>query len=262
MEFVQTGKLGKVSVARGPCYKPRGSIGTSPARSATRRTMDYNLWCGPAANRPPHRNSPANGTVHYDWHWIWEYGNGDLGNQGIHQMDVARWGLSKIELPRSAISLGGRFGYIDDGETPNTQMFSRRLRRCRTVFEVRGLRTDPYRGAVDRQRLPLHRRLPRLHLVQQLRRFQQQTTRNCAASAAAAIITATSSAPSARAAAKICMATSSRAIFPAPCATWPISAIASAGPPRLTAATASWAKTVKANETLTRMVDRSARQQR
>jgi predicted dehydrogenase len=146
IEFVQTGKLGKISVSRGLCYKPRGSIGHVNGPQVAPRTMDYDLWCGPAANRPPHRNS-TNGTVHYDWHWFWEYGNGDLGNQGIHQMDVARWALNKNELCRSAISVGGRFGYVDDGETPNTQLCLFDYGDAELVFEVRGLRTDPYRGA-------------------------------------------------------------------------------------------------------------------
>ena len=74
---------------------------------------------GPA--EMPHRKT-GNGTVHYDWHWIWDYGNGDLGNQGVHEMDKARWGLGKTTLPNSVVSLGGRFGYIDDGETANTQL--------------------------------------------------------------------------------------------------------------------------------------------
>lgn len=147
IEYVRAGKLGKTTVARGLCYKPRGSIGHVTGPQEPPRTMDYNLWCGPAANRPPHRNNGRNGTVHYDWHWIWEYGNGDLGNQGIHQMDVARWGLGKNELSRSAISLGGRFGYVDDGETPNTQLCLFDYGDSELIFEVRGLRTDPYRAA-------------------------------------------------------------------------------------------------------------------
>ena len=110
--------------------------------------MDYNLWCGPAANRPPQRNHPRNGTVHYEWHWIWEYGNGDLGNQGIHQMDVARWGMGKNELCRSAMSLGGRFGYTDDGETPNTQLCLFDYGDAELIFEVRGLPSPTYRGAM------------------------------------------------------------------------------------------------------------------
>jgi predicted dehydrogenase len=147
IEYVKAGKLGKCSVARGLCYKLRGSIGMVATPQAPPATMDYNLWCGPASNRPPQRNSRSFGTVHYDWHWIWEYGNGDLGNQGIHQMDVARWGLGKSELSRGIISLGGRFGYVDNGETPNTQMAVFDYGDCELIFEVRGLRTDQYRGA-------------------------------------------------------------------------------------------------------------------
>jgi hypothetical protein len=108
--------------------------------------MDYDLWCGPAPYKPPHRNTKA-GTVHYDWHWFWDYGNGDLGNQGIHQMDVARWGLHKNELPQSVVSVGGRFGYIDDGETANTQSCVFDYGDCELVFEVRGLSTKHYKGA-------------------------------------------------------------------------------------------------------------------
>ena len=148
IEYLRAGKLGKLSVARGLCYKSRPSIGRANGPQVAPRTMDYNLWCGPAANRPPQRNHPRNGTVHYDWHWTWEYGNGDLGNQGIHQMDVARWGMGKNELPRSAISLGGRFGYIDDGETPNTQLCLFDYADAELIFEVRGLPTPNYRGAM------------------------------------------------------------------------------------------------------------------
>ena len=84
---------------------------------------------------------------HYDWHWQWNWGNGDLGNQGIHEMDVARWGLGKSEYPRSVISIGGRFGYSDDGETANTQLVAFDYGDTELVYEVRGLSTKPYRGA-------------------------------------------------------------------------------------------------------------------
>ncbi len=147
IQFIKDGKLGACTVARGLCYKSRPSIGRCNGPQQPPRTMDYNLWCGPAANRPPQRNHGSNGTVHYDWHWIWEYGNGDLGNQGIHQMDVARWGLGKNELSRSCISLGGRFGYVDDGETPNTQMAVFDYGNSELIFEVRGLNSPSYRGA-------------------------------------------------------------------------------------------------------------------
>jgi predicted dehydrogenase len=146
MDFLHSGKLGKVQVARGLCYKTRNSIGKVDGPQEPPKTMNYDLWCGPAPFKPPHRKT-EHGTVHYDWHWFWDYGNGDLGNQGIHQMDVARWGLDKNEPARSAISVGGRFGYIDDGETPNTQICVFDYGDSELIFEVRGLKTDPYKNA-------------------------------------------------------------------------------------------------------------------
>jgi predicted dehydrogenase len=152
IEFLRAGRLGRCTVARGLCYKNRPSIGHVNGPQQPPPRMNYNLWCGPASNAPPRRNNTSgrnpNGTVHYDWHWIWEYGNGDLGNQGIHQMDVARWGLGKSELARSVISVGGRFGYVDDGQTPNTQVGVFDYGDAELIFEVRGLQTDPYRGAM------------------------------------------------------------------------------------------------------------------
>jgi predicted dehydrogenase len=144
MDFLHAGKLGKVKISRGLCYKPRPSIGRCKGPQQPPKMMDYDLWCGPAPLKLPHRNG-INGPVHYDWHWIWEYGNGDLGNQGIHEMDKARWGLGVNELPRSVISVGGRFGYIDDGETANTQVCVYDYGDRQLIFEVRGLATDPLR---------------------------------------------------------------------------------------------------------------------
>jgi len=147
IDFVHSGKLGKVLVARGLCYKRRDSIGQCGGPQQPPKTMNYDLWCGPAPNNPPHRNGKF-GPVHYDWHWIWDYGNGDLGNQGIHQMDVARWALGKSELARTAISVGGRFGYADDGQTPNTQVCVFDYGDAQLIFEVRGRPTKDYRGSM------------------------------------------------------------------------------------------------------------------
>ena len=80
--------------------------------------MDYDLWLGLA----PSRADVPRGKLHHDWHWQWDYGNGDIGNQGVHELDKARWGLGKQTLPGGVVSLGGRFGYQDDGQTPNTQI--------------------------------------------------------------------------------------------------------------------------------------------
>ncbi len=84
--------------------------------------------------------------LHYNWHWIWNTGNGDLGNQGIHQMDLARWGLGKNEFPKTVMSAGGRYGYKDDGETPNTQTVDFEFDDALLQFEVRGLPTNDELG--------------------------------------------------------------------------------------------------------------------
>lgn len=142
MAHMHDGKLGKVKLAYATCYKPRGSIGKVAGEQPIPNTIDYDLWCGPAPKLPLMRKN-----LHYDWHWTWAYGNGDLGNQGIHEMDKARWGLNKMELPKSVMSIGGRFGYIDDGETANTQLCLFNYGDSELIFEVRGLKTDDYRGA-------------------------------------------------------------------------------------------------------------------
>ena len=92
-----------------PVLQARGRRSARRAMTAIPAHIDYDLWCGPAPLKPSTRNNPQNGPVHYDWHWIWDYGNGDLGNQGIHQMDMARWGLGVKELcarRRSATAAG------------------------------------------------------------------------------------------------------------------------------------------------------------
>ena len=136
--WVRAGNLGKITASRGFCYKRRDSIGSVSGPQAVPSTIDYNLWSGPAPLVPPHRNT-KNGPVHYDWHWIWLYGNGDVGNQGIHQMDVARWFLGESSLPKHTLSVGGRLGYVDDGQTPNTQVVIHDYATAPLIFEVRGL---------------------------------------------------------------------------------------------------------------------------
>jgi predicted dehydrogenase len=140
--YLHDGKLGKVKLAYATCYKRRNSIGKVIGEQPVPKGVDYDLWCGPARMLPIVRKN-----FHYDWHWIWEYGNGDLGNQGVHEMDKARWGLKKDEMPKSVVSAGGRFGYIDDGETANTQLCVFDYGDSELVFDVRGLASDsPYPG--------------------------------------------------------------------------------------------------------------------
>ena len=138
VEWVQAGNLGKIKIARGLCYKPRLSIGNVKGSQAVPSHIDYDIWVGPAPLRPPTRNGNY-GPIHYDWHWIWDYGNGDLGNQGIHQMDVARWFLGEQHLAPTVFSVGCRVGYDDNGETPNTQIVYQGYEKAPLIFEVRGL---------------------------------------------------------------------------------------------------------------------------
>jgi predicted dehydrogenase len=147
--WVQKGNLGKIRVARALCYKPRASIGKSEGPQKVPASVDYNLWCGPAPMTPLHRRH-----FHYDWHWFWNYGGGDMSNQGIHEMDVARWFLGEKGLSPKVLSVGGRLGYEDDAETPNTLIAFHDYKAAPLIMEVRGLpekadskSMDKYKGA-------------------------------------------------------------------------------------------------------------------
>jgi predicted dehydrogenase len=139
---VQSGKYGKLLVSKGYCCKPRWSIGTKPIE-APPAELDFNLWLGPAPEQPYHGN-----LVPYNWHWFWDTGNGDIGNQGVHELDVARWAIKDATLPRSVWSLGGRFGFEDQGQTPNMQMAVFDYGDALLLFEVRGLVGNKDRGNV------------------------------------------------------------------------------------------------------------------
>ncbi len=132
--WIRAGHLGKITASRGFCYKRRRSIGLTTGPQPVPATVDYDLWCGPAPLAPLRR-----ARLHYDWHWQFATGDGDVGNQGIHQMDVARWFLGEAGLPRHTLSVGGRLGYVDDGETPNTQAIVHDYASAPLIFEVRGL---------------------------------------------------------------------------------------------------------------------------
>jgi hypothetical protein len=138
--YVRTGKLGKVKLARGFCYKGRKSIGLVDGPQVVPDSIDYDLWCGPASDAPPRRKG-SRGTVHYDWHWFWEYGNGDYGNQGPHQVDIARWFLGEEAIAPFTMSVGGRVGYKDSAETPNTMIVYHGY-KVPMIFETRGLPKD------------------------------------------------------------------------------------------------------------------------
>jgi predicted dehydrogenase len=149
LEWVKNEPLGKLQYARALCYKRRPSIGMVNGPQAAPATVDYDLWCGPAAKLPLTRSR-----LHYDWHWVWNTGSGDLGNQGIHQMDIARRFLGEEALSPGVFAIGGRLGYIDDAETPNSLIVFHDYKKAPLIFEVRGLPSasdakgmDKYRGA-------------------------------------------------------------------------------------------------------------------
>ncbi len=132
-DYLQKGNIGTIKIARGFCCKRRKSIGKVVGMQPVPESVDYNLWTGPAPLGPLMRKR-----LHYDWHWVWPTGNGDLGNQGVHEMDLCRWALGQDSLPKRAMSIGGRFGYDDDGTTANTQIAVFDYEPAPLIFEVRG----------------------------------------------------------------------------------------------------------------------------
>jgi predicted dehydrogenase len=147
VKFIQSGGIGDVKFARGLCYKRRksiGAIGDYPIPES----VDFDLWSGPAELSSPKLTRE---NFHYDWHWQRLYGNGDFGNQGPHQTDIARWGLGIDTHPNAILTYGGRLGYqaerkdpnyIDAGDTANTEVSIFDYGDKCIVFETRGLSVD------------------------------------------------------------------------------------------------------------------------
>ena len=133
-EYIHGGNLGSIKAVYGLCYKRRKSIGKVNGIQPIPESIDYNLWTGSAPLKPLRR-----GNLHYDWHWQWDTGNGDIGNQGVHEMDLCRRAVNQAGLPKRVLSFGGRFGYDDDGETANMQVAILDYDAVPIVFEVMGL---------------------------------------------------------------------------------------------------------------------------
>jgi predicted dehydrogenase len=142
VELLRQSAIGKVYLAKGICYKRRRSIGHR-ADSATPPGVDWDRFLGPAPLRPFNELR-----FKYNWHWFWDTGNGDIGNNGVHQMDVARWGLG-VCAPRRISSTGGKYVYDDDQETPNTQIATFDYGDKELILEVRGLPTGGEAGMIS-----------------------------------------------------------------------------------------------------------------
>ncbi len=113
IEYVRSGKIGPVHLAKTWSVNRRKSIGNKPAGPVP-AGVNYDLWLGPAAERAFQPNR-----FHHNWHWFWDYGTGELGNWGVHMLDVARWGLG-VEWPRQVTASGGKHAFLDEQETPDT----------------------------------------------------------------------------------------------------------------------------------------------
>ncbi|MCA9145350.1 MAG: Gfo/Idh/MocA family oxidoreductase [Planctomycetaceae bacterium] len=146
-EAIQAGKFGKLKISYGYCCKPRGSIGHESVASPP-SNLDWDLWRGPANIDDYHANY-----VHYDWHWFWKTGNGDMNNQGTHQLDVARWALDKDQThPVRVMGLGNRFQWNDQGETPNTMFAIAEYPNGQYVyFNVRNVNYKGYEHQVENE---------------------------------------------------------------------------------------------------------------
>jgi predicted dehydrogenase len=136
------GVIGDIYLSRGLCFKWRDTIGHTPV-SPVPAGVHYELWTGPAPLSPFTKNH-----FHYNWHWFWAYGNGDLGNQGIHQLDIARWGLGPgLGFPTKISAVGGKVMFDDDQQTPNVLNCSFEFERANhkpvlLEFEVRHWMTN------------------------------------------------------------------------------------------------------------------------
>ncbi len=140
IQMLKDGLIGELYMAKGLCFKRRKSIGHTP-RIPVPAGIDWNMFLGPAPMQPFSKNR-----YKYNWHWFWDTGNGDIGNQGVHQIDVCRWGLG-LAMPKWAFASGAKYIYHDDQETPNTLLATLGYDRKREiVFEVRGLLTGPEAG--------------------------------------------------------------------------------------------------------------------
>ncbi|MCC7374451.1 MAG: Gfo/Idh/MocA family oxidoreductase [Verrucomicrobiales bacterium] len=132
--WLHRGELGRIQFARVIIYRQRFSIGKVTEPTPVPESVDYDLWCGPAEKGPLRRRQ-----LHYDWHWNWATGCGEMGNNGVHYVDMCRWAMKLGTAAPRVASAGGRFGYQDDGETPNTQIAMLDFRPAPIYCEVRAL---------------------------------------------------------------------------------------------------------------------------
>ena len=130
VEYLRSGGIGEIGMARAWIHQQRKPIGHGKPGPVP-EGVDYAMWQGPAADRPFYPNR-----FHYNWHWFWNWGTGELGNNGIHGLDVARWGLG-VDAPVSVVSGGGKYVFDDDQEVPDTQIVTYEFPKACLVWEHR-----------------------------------------------------------------------------------------------------------------------------
>ncbi len=130
VDYVRSGKLGKVRLAKAWTIHTRKPIGHK-ADAPTPPGVNYDMWLGPAASRPFNPNR-----FHYNWHWFWDYGTGEMGNWGVHMLDIARWGMG-VDLPNHVSASGGKFYFDDDQQTPDTHLVHYRYDDAMITWEHR-----------------------------------------------------------------------------------------------------------------------------
>ena len=134
VRWLRAGSLGAVRYVTAFANKPRGPIGKRKTPLAIPKSVDYELWCGPARKLPLYRDR-----LHYDCSFVWNTGDGESCNQGVHEIDVARWCLGVTELPRRVMSLGGRFCWDDVADVPNTQIICYDFPQAPILYEVHNM---------------------------------------------------------------------------------------------------------------------------
>jgi predicted dehydrogenase len=146
-EYLRSGQIGPIRYAHALVYRARDGIGTVNTPTTLPATVDYDLWCGPAPKTPLLRKQ-----LHYEWHWFWATGNGEMGNNGIHVIDISRWALGQNRPPPRAVSVGGRFAFNDCGETANTHIALFDYQPAPLICEVRNVRASKGTDAMGKFR--------------------------------------------------------------------------------------------------------------
>ena len=146
-DYLRSGQVGPIRYVHALVYRARDGIGTVNTPTPAPGTVDYDLWCGPAPKTPLLRKQ-----LHYEWHWFWATGNGEMGNNGIHVIDISRWALGQNQPPPRAMSIGGRLAFNDCGETANTHIALFDYQPAPLICEVRNVRASKSPDAMGKFR--------------------------------------------------------------------------------------------------------------